>query len=83
MKSASTTVTTTATLLVASDNQNRTIYIHPNAVVYAGNSTVTSTTGFHLLANTSIQIYLPLGEALYAITATGTATVLTLTPDGD
>jgi hypothetical protein len=83
MKSANTTVTTTATLLVAADNQNRTIYIHPNAVVYVGNSSVTNVTGFHLLADTPIQITLPLGENLYGITATGTATVLTLTPDGD
>jgi hypothetical protein len=83
MKSASTTVTTTATLLIDSDNLNRTVYIHPNAVVYLGNSTVTSTTGLHALANTTIPIVLPLGEKIYAITATGSATVLTLTPDGD
>jgi hypothetical protein len=83
MKSANTTVTTTATLLVAADNQNRTIYIHPNATVYIGNAAVTNTTGFHCLANTSIAIQLPIGETIYGITATGTATVLTLTPDVD
>lgn len=83
MKSATTTVTTTATLLIDSDNKNRTVYIHPNATVYLGNSTVTNTTGFHALSNTPIAIELPLGEKIFAITATGSATVLTLTPDGD
>ena len=83
MKSASTTVTTTATLLIDADNQNRTVYIHPNATVYLGNATVTSTTGLHALANTTGAYVLPLGEKIYAITATGSATVLTLTPDGD
>jgi hypothetical protein len=83
MRSANTTITTTAALLVAADNKTRTIYIHPNAVVYVGNSAVTSTTGFHCLANTPIAIELPQGETLFAITGTGTATVLTLTPDLD
>lgn len=83
MKSANTTVTTTATLLVAADNQTRTIYIHPNATVYVGNSAVTNTTGFHCLANLPISIVLPANENIYGITATGTATVLTLTPDID
>lgn len=83
MKSANTTVTTTATLLVAADDKNRTVYIHPNATVYLGNSAVTSTSGFHALANTPIAIELPIKETIYAITATGTATVLTLTPDAD
>ena len=83
MKSANTTVTTTATLLVAADDKNRTVYIHPNAVVYLGNSAVTSTTGLHAVANVTFAYELPLRETIYAITATGTATVLTLTPDAD
>ena len=83
MRSANTTITTSPTLLVAADNKNRTIYVHPNAVVYIGNSTVTSTTGFHCLANLPIAIELPLGETLYGIVATGTVTCLTLTPDLD
>jgi hypothetical protein len=83
MKSATTTIGTTASLLIDSDNLNRTVYIHPNATVFIGNSTVTATSGFHCLANTPIAFELPLGEKIYAITATGTTTVLTLTPDSD
>ena len=83
MKSATTTVTTAATLLIAADNQTRTCYVHPNATTYVGNSAVTNTTGFHCLANTPISFVIPAGETLYGITATGTATVLTLTPDLD
>jgi hypothetical protein len=83
MKSANITVTTTATLLIAADDKFRTCYLHPNATTYVGNSAVTSTTGFHCLSNTPISFVIPAGETLYGITATGTATVLTLTPDLD
>jgi hypothetical protein len=83
MKSGNITVTTSATLLIAADNQNRTVYIHPNALVYLGNSAVTYLTGFHALANLTVAYQLPANENIYAITQTGTATVLTLTPDVD
>jgi len=83
MKSAQVTATTTATLLIAADNKTRVCYLHPNAAVYVGNSAVTSSTGFHCLSNTPIQIEVPANETLYGITATGTAGVLTLTPDLD
>jgi hypothetical protein len=83
MKSATTSVTTAATLLIAASKRNRTVYIHPSASTYIGNSAVTSAIGFHCLANAPIAIELPINETIYGITAAGTSTVSTLTPDAD
>jgi len=84
MKSSAVTVATTATLLVAADNQNRTCYFHSTSgSTYLGDSTVTTTSGLHLPNNTTIAIMLPLGETIYGITNTGTTNVRVLTPDAD
>jgi len=84
MKSVSVTVATTATLLVAADNQNRTCYFHSTSgSTYLGNSTVTTSSGLHLPNNATITITLPSGESIYGITNTGTTDVRVLTPDAD
>lgn len=87
MKSANVVVTDAATLLIAADNQNRTVYIHivGNQSVALGNSSVTYATGLLTEKHTSpIEIFLPLGETLYAIANTGvTENVRILTPDLD
>ncbi|CAB5229761.1 hypothetical protein UFOVP1566_18 [uncultured Caudovirales phage] len=84
MKSEAVSVGTTATLLVAGDNQNRTCYFHSTSgSTYLGNSTVTTSSGLHLPNNATITITLPFGESIYGITNTGTTDVRVLTPDAD
>jgi hypothetical protein len=84
MKSTAITITTTATLVVAADNENRVCYLHSTSgSTYLGDSTVTTSSGLHLPNNQTIAINVPLGQTLYGITNTGTTNVRVLTPDGD
>jgi hypothetical protein len=84
MKSVAVTVSTTATLLIAADNENRVCYLHSTSgSTYLGDSTVTSSSGLHLPNNQTIAINVPLGQTLYGITNTGTTNVRVLTPDLD
>ena len=84
MKSVAVTVTTTATLLVAADNQPRTCYLHSTSgSTYLGDSAVTTSSGLHLPNNQTITIQVPFGETLYGITNTGTTNVRVLTPELD
>jgi hypothetical protein len=84
MKSVAVTVTTSPTLLIAADNQNRICYLHSTSgSTYLGNSAVTSSSGLHLENNSTIEIHLPLGESLYGIATGGSTDVRVLTPDGD
>jgi hypothetical protein len=84
MRSTQTSVTTAATLLVASAVVNRTVIIHPLSTtdVYLGASTVTTSNGFLLEKNDSyMSVTIPANETLYAIVATGTETVTCLLPN--
>jgi hypothetical protein len=84
MKSVAVTVTTSPTLLIAADNQNRICWLHTTSgSTYLGDSAVTSSSGLHLENNSTMEIHLPLGETLYGITTTGTTDVRVMTPDGD
>lgn len=85
MQSVAVTVTTTATLVVAADDKNRTVYLHnPSGVkFYLGGSTVTTLTGFHLDNGGTLAIELPLRETLYGIVAAGSHDVIVLRPDAD
>jgi len=84
MRSTQTSVTTTATLLVAAATVNRTVIIHPLSTsdVYLGASTVTTSNGFLLEKNDGyMSVTVPANETLYAIVATGTETVSCLLPN--
>lgn len=84
MISKSITVTTSATLILAADNQPRTCYFHSTSgSTYLGNSAVTTSDGLHLPNNQTITILIPFGETLYGVTNTGTTNVRVLTPDLD
>jgi hypothetical protein len=84
MKSTAVTVATTATLLIAADNQPRTCYLHSTSgSTYLGDSAVTTSSGLHLPNNQTISIQVPFGETLYGITNTGSTNVRVLTPDVD
>ena len=85
MISNSVTVGTTAILVVPADDKNRTVYLHNagGGKVYLGGSNVTSTTGFHLNNNEATELFVPLKETVYGISASGTNAVIVLTPDAD
>ncbi|CAB4153708.1 hypothetical protein UFOVP625_18 [uncultured Caudovirales phage] len=84
MKSTAITVTTSPTLLIAADNQNRVCYLHSGTgSVYIGGSDVTAANGIHLSNGTTMEITLPIGETIYGITSSSTQTMRTLTPDLD
>ena len=84
MKSAAVTLTTSPTLLIAADDQNRICYLHSTSgSSYLGDSTVTSSSGLHLPNNQTIEIHLPFGETLYGVAGSGTTNVRVLTPDSD
>lgn len=87
MKSNAVTVTDTATLLVAADNQNRTIYLHNNTneVLYVGNASVTTANGMHISKHSApITVFVPNNETLYGIAEAGkTVDVRVLLPNTD
>lgn len=84
MKSVAVTCTTSPTLLIAADDQNRMIYLHTTSgSSYLGDSSVTSSSGLHLPNNQTIEIHLPLGETLYGVAGSGTTNIRVLTPDSD
>jgi hypothetical protein len=81
MISATITVATTPTLLVAAATGTRTIYLHVigNTIVYLGGATVTTAAGTAVEKHTSpIDITLRDGDTLYGIVTNGTADVRVL-----
>jgi len=84
MKTSVVTVTTSATLLIAADNQPRICYLHSGSgSVYVGGSDVTAATGIHLTNGTTMEITVPFNETIYGITSSGTNTMRVLTPSID
>ena len=77
--SSQVSVTTTATLLVAANTMDQTVWIHNSGgALYLGASNVTTANGYKL--DTDDKMELPVGdnEALYGIVASGTNTVFVL-----
>ena len=77
--SAQVSVGTTATLLVAANFMDQTVWLHnTGGALYVGDSTVTTANGFKL--DTGDKMELPVGdnEGLYGIVASGTNTVFIL-----
>ena len=77
--SAQVTVTTTATLLVAANIMDQTVWIHNSGgAMYIGASNVTTANGYKL--DTGDKMELPVGdnEGLYGIVSSGTNTVYVL-----
>ncbi len=77
--SAQVSVGTTATLLVAANFMDQTVWIHNSGgALYIGASNVTTTNGYKL--DTDDKMELPVGdnEGLYGIVASGTNTVFIL-----
>jgi hypothetical protein len=83
MKSIAVTVTTSATLVVAADNFPRTCYLHSSSgSIYIGGSDVTTSNGLHLTNGSTLEVFVPTNETIYAISA-GSHTIRVLTPDLD
>jgi len=84
VKTSVATVTTSATLLIAADNQQRICYLHSGSgSVYIGGSDVTAANGIHLTSGTTMEISVPFNETIYGITSSGTNTMRVLTPSVD
>ena len=81
MISATVTVATTPTLLMAGATGTRTIYLHVegNSIVYLGGATVTTAAGTAVEKHTSpFPVTLRDGDSLYGIVVSGTADVRVL-----
>lgn len=78
MKTNKVTVESTATLVVAADDETRHLYFHnaSGGSVYLGGSDVTTTTGWHLQNNAYAEFVLPANETMHGIVATGTRDIL-------
>jgi hypothetical protein len=78
--SAQVTVTTTATLLVAANIMDQTVWLHNQGggTVYLGDANVTTSNGYKL--DTGDKMQLPVGdhEGLYGITASSSHIVAVL-----
>jgi hypothetical protein len=81
MISATITVATTPTLLMAGATGTRTLYLHVigNTIVYLGGATVTTDAGTAVEKHTSpFAVTLRDGDTLYGIVQSGTADVRVL-----
>lgn len=87
MISQSYAVTDARQVVVAADNQNRTVYVQiiGNSTVYLGGSNVTDSNGVPVAKHQSFhEIFVPLDEAIYAVCASGvTETLRILLPNLD
>jgi hypothetical protein len=85
MKSSAVTVAETATLIIGADDLNRYVYVHNGggAKIYIGDESVTTTSGFHLANNESLELFVPSRQTLYGVVASGTNVINVLTPDAD
>ena len=77
--SSQVSVTTTATLLVAANIMDQTVWIHNSGgTTYIGASNVTTENGYKLDTDDKMQLLVGDNEALYGIVASGTNTVFVL-----
>jgi len=85
MKSTSHTITTTASRIVVSNSGAQKVYIHVvgNGTVYLGGSDVDSTNGMLTQKNAvPIELFIPRGNELWAVVASGTETLKILQENG-
>jgi len=85
MKSSTHTITTTASRIVVSNSGAQKVYIHVigNGTVYLGGSDVDSTNGMLTQKNAvPIELFIPRGNELWAVVASGTETLKILQENG-
>ena len=73
------TVTTTAQVIVNLDDVTQYVTLHSKGATYVGNSGVTSTNGLHIENGDTVNLTIPQGCDLWAITNSGTHTLAVLT----
>ena len=87
MKSITKTITDVRSVLVAADDQNRTVYLNivGNEPVAIGGADVTFANGLLIVKHTSPQqVFVPLKETIFAVCDTGDSDdVRVLLPDTD
>lgn len=66
------TVTTTAQVIVNLDNVTQYVTLHSKGSTFVGPSSVTATTGLHVENGDTVNLVLPEGCDLWAITNSGT-----------
>jgi hypothetical protein len=72
-------VGTTPTLIVTANRADQLVYLHSSSgILYLGNSAVTSSTGYKMDNGDKLTMQLSDNEALYAITSSGTATLMAM-----
>lgn len=72
------TVTTSATLLHAADDDGANLFLKPEAAIYIGNGDVSTSNGYLLKQNISFPVFIGPSEQLYGIIESGTTTVYVL-----
>jgi hypothetical protein len=79
--SAQVSVGVTATVLVAANIMDQTVWLHNSGggIVYIGGPNVSTTNGYKLDNNDKMQLPVGDNEGLYGVTASGTNTVGVLT----
>ena len=85
MKSTTHTIITTASRIVTENAGAQRIYIHVigNGTVYLGGADVDSTNGMLTQKNAvPIELFIPRGNELWAVTASGTETLKILQENG-
>jgi hypothetical protein len=86
MISANKEVTTTAAVVIAADDFQRTCYIHVigNGTVYLGGDDVTSANGLLTEKHAvPLELIVPAKQTVWAVVASGTENLRILTPDVD
>jgi hypothetical protein len=72
-------VGTTPTLIVTANRADQQVYLHSSSgTLYLGNSAVTSSTGYKMDNGDKLTMQLSDNEALYAVTSSGTATLMAM-----
>lgn len=74
------TVTSTAQILIEAYGENRRVIVHNtnDHPAYLGGSNVTSSNGMQFPKNTNLDFVVPIGSAIYACTAGGNTTTLSV-----
>ena len=66
------TVTTTSQSIISIDNVTQYVTLHSQGNTYVGDSAVTSSNGIHIANDETLQLTLPEGCDLWAVTNSGT-----------
>ena len=78
ISSADYTITTTRSIVVPVDNAAEEVHFHSSSgIIYIGGADVTSSNGYKM-DNGDKMVVQNHGNAIYAVTSSGTATLLTL-----